>query len=87
MAAVLEPAIDEKVIEPCAPSPLHRHARAGLHDAQEDACRQKRHVKHGQQQNRVRIAGLQRIENDAMPDVHSIRSAEVQEDDEQKGSG
>src|SRR5262249_57059509 len=87
MAAVLEPAIDEKVIEPFTPSPLYRHARADLHDAQEDACRQKRHVKRRQQQNLVRIAGLQGIKNHAMPDIHAIRSGEVQEDNEQKGSG
>ena len=39
MAAVIKPAIDETVIEPLAPSPLHRHARANLHDAQQDASR------------------------------------------------
>src|SRR5262249_55627117 len=45
-AAVLEPTIDEELIEPLSPSPLHGHARAQMHDGQEDASYQKRQVEH-----------------------------------------
>jgi hypothetical protein len=87
VAAVSEPAIEQEVVEPRAPSPLHRHARADQHDAEEDAACQKRHIQHGQQQHRVRILGLQRVEDDAMPDVHAVGCAEVQQDDEENRRG
>jgi hypothetical protein len=48
IAAVLEPAIDEELIEPLAPSALHRHARAKIQDAQKHTARQKGQVEHRQ---------------------------------------
>src|SRR5262249_26628557 len=87
IAAVLEPTIDEELIEPLAPSPLHRHACPELRDGQEYAPRQKRQVEDRQLENRGRIPLLERVENDAIPDVHAIGGDKADEDDKQKDSG
>jgi hypothetical protein len=43
-AAVAQPAIQQALVEPGTPAPLHGHAQAELHDADKHAPRQQRQV-------------------------------------------
>jgi hypothetical protein len=87
IAAAGEPTVDQTIVEPRAPAPLHGHARIDLHDAEEHARGQQRDVDHRQEQGRAGIVLFQRVEEPAVPQVHSVGGGEVEQDDDEQRAG
>ena len=79
-----EPAINQVVGEPLAPAPLNGHAGVDLRHVEGHARRQDCEVEPREEQDRVAVLVLQRIEDGAVPPVHPIGGRDVEEDDEEQ---
>ena len=84
VAAGFEPAEDQTVGEPFAPSALDGHPGVNLCDAEADAHRKDREIQQRKMKDSAGVFFLQRIEDAAIPEVHRIGGGEVEQDDHQQ---